>query len=154
MSDQQYNLLDMLTGRTPTQTTGYKGTSRAAWETAKTKGAEMKRRIIDHLENRPGGATDEEIGDALNTAETRSNRPARLELRNEGYIRDTGTRRKTVSGSQAIVWERTPDDEVDSQRESLALMMLRKEVKERLSSLGWSDLREVAALIDDMECRL
>ena len=152
MSDQQYNLLDMLTGRIPSaQTTGYKGTSRTAWETAQTKGAEMKRRIMRHLDSRPDGATDEEIGDALGTAETRSNRPARLELRNEGYVRDTGRRRKTTSGSQAIVWEITPDDEVDSQKDSLALMMLRKEVKERLSALGWSDLRRVAALIDGLE---
>ena len=154
MSEQQYDLLDILTGKVPApkpQSTGYKGTSRAAWQSASTKGAEMKRRIMNLLEGKPLGLTDEEIGEALGTVETRSNRPARLELRNEGYVRDTGNRRKTASGSMAIVWEKTPDDEVDSQKDSLALMMLRKEVKERLSPLGWDDLRRVSALLDEME---
>lgn len=51
----------------------------------------------------PMGATDEEIGYALNLSQN-SVRPRRLELVEAGLVKDSERRRNTVGGNPAIVW--------------------------------------------------
>lgn len=51
-----------------------------------------------------GGATDDEIQAALNMSGN-TERPRRRELEQHGLVRDSGRRRLTHSGRQAVVWE-------------------------------------------------
>ena len=53
-----------------------------------------------------GGQTDEEGQQALEI-DGNSYRPARVTLAKHGLIKDTGERRKTLSGRNAVVWEVT-----------------------------------------------
>jgi hypothetical protein len=52
----------------------------------------------------PDGMTDEEIQDEL-AMNANAQRPRRLELVEQGWVEDSGKRRKTVSGLDAIVWQ-------------------------------------------------
>jgi hypothetical protein len=52
------------------------------------------------------GLTDEEIGLVLKMNPS-SVRPRRGELVNEGWVKDSGKRRKTDAGYNAIVWQIT-----------------------------------------------
>jgi len=80
-------------------------TSKAAAEQIVPNVASLRRAVYDFLRI---PATDEEIahGLALNPSTAR---PRRVELVAAGLVRDSGTRRRTVSGRQAIVWERSPE---------------------------------------------
>lgn len=51
----------------------------------------------------PDGLTDEEIQDEL-VMNANAQRPRRLELVEQGWVEDSGKRRKTMSGLDAIVW--------------------------------------------------
>lgn len=49
------------------------------------------------------GATDEEMQDALEMAPN-TQRPRRIELVEDGWVRDSGRTRPTRSGRKAVVW--------------------------------------------------
>lgn len=49
------------------------------------------------------GATDEEMQVALNMNPS-TQRPRRIELVEEGWVRDSGATRRTKSGRNAVVW--------------------------------------------------
>ena len=51
----------------------------------------------------PGGMTDEELQGELEMNPS-SQRPRRGELVEQGWVEDSGQRRKTASGADAIVW--------------------------------------------------
>ncbi len=51
----------------------------------------------------PGGLTDEEMVQELEM-NPNTQRPRRVELVDGGWVRDSGNRRNTRSGSRAIVW--------------------------------------------------
>ncbi len=61
-----------------------------------------RERVLAAIVVLPG--TDEEIADALDM-NPNTQRPRRKELEEMGWIRDSGQRRKTRSGTRAIVWE-------------------------------------------------
>ena len=69
-----------------------------AGETAKT----WERKVFDCLNDSP--KTDEEVQLALGM-KGNSVRPRRKRLELRGLVRDSGARRKTSSGRNAIVWE-------------------------------------------------
>ncbi len=52
----------------------------------------------------PDGMTDEELQDEL-VMNANAQRPRRLELVEQGWVEDSGKRRKTMSGLDAIVWQ-------------------------------------------------
>lgn len=58
----------------------------------------------------PAGMTDYELADRMGR-QFNSVNVRRGELRNHGYIEDTGTRRPAPSGSSCIVWRITPAGE-------------------------------------------
>ena len=96
---------------------GYKETSREAYKKSSERVSEMKKRILSYLKSvGENGATDEEMDIPLGTTATRSNRPTRLALVESGLVRDSKERRETSSGSKAIVWVLTPEDEVQDQK--------------------------------------
>lgn len=77
-------------------------TSIAAKKTANTK--TLRAKVYDFIAKRPAkGATLEEIELGLKLSGN-TVRPRRKELEERGLIRDSGMRRKTVSGRDAIVW--------------------------------------------------
>jgi len=64
--------------------------------------------VLAELSNAyPGGLTDDEIGERLplyvNTGAKRRN-----DLKNQGWVQDSGVRRLTQTGAPAVVWELTP----------------------------------------------
>jgi len=68
-----------------------------------------RRRVLDLIRfYGEVGATDEQIAKALGM-NPNTERPRRKELEEMGWIRDSGERRKTASGSPAIVWTFSPE---------------------------------------------
>ena len=81
-----------------------KGTSKVAATRITRYARNQRMRVFDAIENAgTWGLTDEE-GQALTGIKTQSYTPRRGELAQAGQIRDTGERRKTVSGCPAAVW--------------------------------------------------
>ena len=72
----------------------------------------LARRQIDRtrcliaLFDRPNGLTDFELGDIVGRQQTSAGK-RRGELRDRGYVEDSGLRRPAPSGSSAIVWRIT-----------------------------------------------
>ena len=81
---------------------GRQATSRKAADRALPKSGTHRRRIYDYLQL-VSGATDEEVELALGISGN-SVRPCRVTLVEEGWVKDSGTRRLTRSGNEAIVW--------------------------------------------------
>jgi hypothetical protein len=134
------------------QNLGYKDTSREAWKKSAQRASGMRSKILVFLGDRGAlGGTDEEMDTAFNTAATRSNRPTRLSLVEDGLVRASGERRLTASLSQAIVWELTPDDEIDVQKTSMRVRGLRKEIKKRMGNLNIDRLNQLSNILDDWE---
>jgi hypothetical protein len=80
-------------------------TSLEAFDAFKPKAKDMGRRIVSYLESCGAeGATDEEMDIAFDTVATRSNRPTRNALTKRKVLANSGNRRKTRSGREAIVW--------------------------------------------------
>ena len=78
-------------------------TSRAAAESISTKRlGDLHRSVWKHI-NSVGGATDEEATEAL-ALRPNTYRPRRVELMEQGYVKDSGQRRHTASGRSAVVW--------------------------------------------------
>lgn len=81
-----------------------KDTSKAAAEAISDKVPSLRRQVFDFIASKGlGGATDEEIGDALKMPGS-TVRPRRGELVDGGLVVETRQRRSTKSGRQAIVW--------------------------------------------------
>ena len=131
---------------------GYKDTSREAWKKSAQRASGMQSKILVFLGDKGAfGGTDEEMDIAFDTATTRSNRPTRLALVEEGMVRDSGGRRMTASLSKAIVWELTPDDEIAAQKVDMRVRGLRKEIKKRLGNLDIGHLNQLSNILDDWE---
>jgi hypothetical protein len=78
-------------------------TSRAAARAAVPRVNELQARVLAFIRAQ-GGATDNEIQDALDMNPS-TQRPRRIELMERGLVRDSGRKRKTPSGREAVVWE-------------------------------------------------
>lgn len=63
----------------------------------------LRRAVLEFIRSRDNGATDEEIQEALGL-DGDTGRPRRWELRNLGLVEDSGMRRKTTAGRNAVVW--------------------------------------------------
>ncbi len=63
----------------------------------------QRQRVLTALAEVTDGMTDEELQSVL-TMNPSSQRPRRIELVEQGWVEDSGTRRKTTSGTEAIVW--------------------------------------------------
>lgn len=59
--------------------------------------------VLAWLRDKPGGATDEQMQDALEM-NPNTQRPRRISLVSKGLIVDSGVRRRTGSGRMAVVW--------------------------------------------------
>ena len=77
-------------------------TSASAALRALPKSGSKRKRVYDFI-NRVGGATDEEIEQALNISGN-TVRPTRGSLVKDGFIVDSGLERLTKAGNPAIVW--------------------------------------------------
>ena len=75
---------------------------RAARQTTNASAASMRKRVYETIAN-ADGLTDEEVQSHLSMNPS-TERPRRLELVRSGFIRDSGDRRQTKSGRNAIVW--------------------------------------------------
>jgi hypothetical protein len=105
--------MSRLWSNSPTLTDGYpyrpghvahSPTSRAAAQSIGGKAlGDLHRRVWRHL-RAVGGSTDEEGMEALGMHPS-TYRPRRVELMEQGWVRDSGRRRATRSGRMAIVWE-------------------------------------------------
>ena len=79
-------------------------TSREAADSMKPTAATLREAVFNYLFGRGGdGATDEEVQDDLNMPGN-TERPRRRELQEAGKVRDSGMRRATKTGRQAVVW--------------------------------------------------
>ena len=69
------------------------------------KAGSLRRQIYYFLKERAGrGATDEEVQVGLDMPGN-TQRPRRCELEQAGLVHDSGLRRKTTAGREAVVWE-------------------------------------------------
>ena len=132
------------------QSSGYKQTSLEAWESSKETSYEIKRLILELLSELEDGATDEELERIMGTERSRSSRPARYALRNEGLVRNSGKRRPTESGKSAIVWEITPEDEVGEQKSLLAPSAVRSRINKKLKKLNLVELTTLERVLDGL----
>lgn len=81
----------------------HSATSRAAAQSISDKKlGDLHRRVYAHLLHNDG-ATDEEGQRALDLAPN-TYRPRRIELTAQGFVKDSGTTRPTLSGRSAAVW--------------------------------------------------
>jgi hypothetical protein len=79
-------------------------TSRDAAESMRPTAATLREAVFNYLFGRGSdGATDEEIQIDLDMAGN-TERPRRRELQEAGKVRDSGMRRTTKTGRQAVVW--------------------------------------------------
>lgn len=79
-------------------------TSVAAAEAIKPDKESLRRHLLEWLQERGlTGATDEEAQDALGM-DGNTERPRRRECEDAGLVRDSGTKRRTRSGREAVVW--------------------------------------------------
>ena len=78
-------------------------TSRLAALSMYERASTLQRILLDWLEAK-GGLTDEEM-QTISGIPPSTQRPRRIELVGKGLVRDSGAKRKTVSGRQAVVWE-------------------------------------------------
>lgn len=76
-------------------------TSREAASSIQGKSARLRNQVLDELRRNP--ATDEELATTL-TLSGNTCRPRRVELVDLGLVEDSGERRKTASGRNAVVW--------------------------------------------------
>lgn len=79
----------------------HSGTSREAASSIKGKSARLREQVLQELRRNP--ATDEELATLL-TLSGNTARPRRVELVELGLVEDSGQRRKTASGRNAVVW--------------------------------------------------
>lgn len=82
---------------------GAADTSRAAALRAFPRSGTARGRVLMLLRNM-GGLTDEEICKHL-AMPPNTERPRRVELVSGGWVRDSGRRRPSSTGSDSIVWE-------------------------------------------------
>ena len=92
--------------QTDALTDATRATSHDAAKAIKPVAKTQKRKVLDYIASRPDGATDEEIQIGLDIGPN-SERPRRVELFEDGRIRDSGRKRKTKSGRAAVVWVAT-----------------------------------------------
>lgn len=82
-------------------------TERAAAELVTPRTGTQRARVLDYIgEAGQRGATDEEVAAGLGML-ANTERPRRVELEEGGWVRDSGRRRDTASGTAAVVWELT-----------------------------------------------
>jgi hypothetical protein len=80
-------------------------TSRLAAQRIRPASGTQRQNVLDELASVfPNGMTDEELQNGLEM-NPNAQRPRRIELVEQGWVEDSGTRRKTMSGLDAIVWQ-------------------------------------------------
>jgi len=103
MSPAQLSLFDIGS----TETAPYQpdsDTSREAAERIEPDIASLRGQVLAYLRDCGDcGATDEEMQDML-AMNPSTQRPRRIELRDAGFVRDSGATRETRSGRNAVVW--------------------------------------------------
>lgn len=79
-------------------------TSRAAAARIYPKTGTKRWVVLQAIAQSSGGLTDEEMQQRIPMSPN-TQRPRRVELVEQGFIRDSGKRRPTSTGDDAIVWE-------------------------------------------------
>jgi hypothetical protein len=95
------NLLDLIRPEPGKARRDGAPTSKAAAYAVAPRTGTQRRRVLDAIAHR--ASTDEEIQAALRMSGN-TERPRRVELVEGGWIRDSGARRKSSTGSASIVW--------------------------------------------------
>lgn len=80
-------------------------TSRAAAQEIALSVATLRMQVYEAIASAPDGLTDAE-GQLALSMEGNTYRPRRRELQQAGSIKESGTKRKTSSGRNAVVWVR------------------------------------------------
>lgn len=88
-------------------------TSRQAARSVASYSGRDRSRVLEYLEQHPEGATDEQIGDALDLPGN-TLRPRRRELQQASLIIDSGRHASTRSGRKAVVWILKPQSDLPS----------------------------------------
>lgn len=86
-------------------------TSHAAARLTEPKASTNRALALRILREHPEGLTDFELAELTGIQQTSIGK-RRGELRDGGFVRDTGKVRKAPSGASAIVWEAVPEDEL------------------------------------------
>ena len=86
---------------------GQSGTSKIAARRIMPRTGTQRARVLDLLSRHPQGLTDEQMQDALGMNPS-TQRPRRVELVEQGWVEDSGERRRTRSGHKAVVWRFVP----------------------------------------------
>ncbi len=108
------------------------GTSAGAARNAARFMGRMQRRVLEALVARgERGGTDEEVMEELGTS-ANGVRPRRVELEAQGLVGDSGQRRKTRSGLEAIVWWATFHGRKAIKETDAGYLMCLKRVRETL----------------------
>jgi hypothetical protein len=90
-------------GRAPGARATDPDTSWAAASDARRNASTHRARALAMLRAHPAGLTDFELADLLGVGQTSIGK-RRGELRDQGFVVDSGVRRPAPSGSAAIVW--------------------------------------------------
>ena len=96
---EQISIFDM--NRIPAQ--NHSTTSIAAAEKIAPKRLILQAQVLQYLRGFPDGLTDLEMQEGLDL-EGSTQRPRRVELVEQGKVKDSGTTRKTKKGRAATVW--------------------------------------------------
>ena len=81
-------------------------TSEAAAEAIEPTAGSLRAVVLDWLRANPSGWTDDEMQVALNMNPS-TQRPRRIELIASGHVYDSGKKRATRSGRNAVIWKST-----------------------------------------------
>lgn len=91
-------------------------TTLAARDHIATKRHTLRQQVLEYITSLyEFGATDDEMQRHLNMPGS-TQRPRRQELQEMGLVKDSGRRRKTLSGRDAIVWVVRENEVTDKQK--------------------------------------
>ncbi len=89
------------------QQQGQSSSSRIAAERVRPRSGTQRAKVL-HLLMYEGPMTDEEMQERL-VMSANTQRPRRVELVQQGWVRDSGLRRPTSTGQDAVVWTFIPE---------------------------------------------
>lgn len=130
------------------------GTSKEAAATIKPSATVLRAKVGAHIESMGDhGATDEETQKAL-TMNPNTQRPRRVELVEQGAVIDSGFKRPTVSGRNAVVWVSVPKALRTAQKvETKAKSGLLKELIRLAENMPSEDVKKVIEAAKQVEIR-
>ena len=122
-------------------------TSQAAAAQVAEVAGDLRRKVYDFIVTKGDeGATDHEIHIACDMRRYTA-APRRRELVLQGFVRDSGQRRKTDTGSSAKVWVAVPEEQREDAKSEAEAEDLRRSLKGKVSSLPAHRCRQLLAIV-------